>query len=130
MPLFFTRLQRHHETLNALYFLVEGRHWRGEHWQQAVFLGLGFDVGQHGPRQHITAILNLRERAVGAVHTSAGAFWRVNRPGQHGLGRHGGLLSRLHRLCGLGRHCLARPGRQWRTELRESRRYGRSSKDH
>ena len=73
MFLFFARLQRHHEALNALGFLVQ-RHDRGrKNGQQAVLDRFGLDLGQHGPRQHISPLRQRGKRAIGAVHAGTTA---------------------------------------------------------
>jgi len=71
--LLFTGLKRHHEALNALGLVVQGQNHRWKRGQQSIFDCFGLDIAQHRPRQHISALRQRGERAVGAVHTGTGS---------------------------------------------------------
>ena len=71
MALFLGRVQRHHEALDTLGFLVHGQLLGLEDRQDLFFLGFGADVGQHRPRHHVGTHRQRRNRAVRAVVTRA-----------------------------------------------------------
>ena len=71
MRLLLTRVQRHHEALNALGLLMQGQLADVEDRKNAVLFVFGLHRRQHRPGHHIVARRQVGKGAVGAVHAGA-----------------------------------------------------------